>query len=73
MLAAAGPLAAAPVAAVERRRLALVDDRPLAPGRASPSAAATGTWQWPRSRYTEPAAWRELAYAVALVTVVLVA
>jgi Putative sensor len=74
LLAAAGPVAAAPVAAMERRRLALVDDRPLAPDRRDTRpVAVAGTWQWLRGRYTEPAAWRELAYTIALVTVVPVA
>jgi signal transduction histidine kinase len=74
LLAAAGPLTAAPVAAVERRRLRLVDERPLAAGAGQTrSVAAAGIWQWLRHRYTEPAAWRELAYTLALVTVVPVA
>ncbi len=67
MLAGAGPLVAAPVAVVERWRLRLVDERPLA---SDGSDARFGAWRWLRSRYTEPAAWRELGYAILVVTVV---
>jgi signal transduction histidine kinase len=74
LLAAAGPLVAAPVAAVERWRLGLVDQRPLAAGAGQArSVSVAGMGQWLRHRYTEPAAWRELAYTIALVTVVPVA
>ncbi|WP_405089567.1 histidine kinase [Micromonospora sp. NBC_01392] len=60
---AVAPLVGAPVAAVERWRLGLVDGRPVrAPGRRGPAA-----------RWTGAAAWREVAYAGWLGTVVPVA
>jgi signal transduction histidine kinase len=59
-----GPLLALPVAAVERLRLRLVDTRPAAaPHRRPP---APGPWAWLRTRYTEPATWRELGYTLLL-------
>ncbi|MFG1673413.1 histidine kinase [Micromonospora sp. NPDC049282] len=57
---AVAPLASAPVAAVERWRLGLVDDRPL-PGPLRRGVVA---------RWTSAAAWREVAYAAWLATVV---
>ena len=64
LMAGFGPLVAIPVAAVERRRLGLVDTRPTHTGhRPLPSG---GPVQWLRVRYTEPATWRELCYAVLL-------
>ncbi|QLQ36042.1 sensor histidine kinase [Micromonospora robiginosa] len=57
---AVAPLASAPVAAVERWRLGLVDSRPLpGPLRRGPVARLTGA-----------AAWREVAYTAWLATVV---
>ncbi|WBB76406.1 histidine kinase [Micromonospora sp. WMMD1128] len=57
---AVAPLASAPVAALERWRLRLVDDRPLAgPLRRGPAA-----------RWASAAAWREVAYAAWLATAV---
>ena len=61
LFAAFGPLVAIPVAAVERRRLALIDQRPL------PSAhrpLGTDPLIWLRVRYTEAATWREVLYCV---------
>jgi signal transduction histidine kinase len=57
LLAVFGPLVADVFVRLERRRLRLVDSRPLAPRR-------TG---WPR--YSDPAVWREVAYMILLVTV----
>ena len=71
LLALGGPLAAAPVAAAERWRLWLVDARPLGSGGSGAHpGSGTGPWQWLRSRYTTPRAWRELGYTVVLVTAV---
>ncbi|MFI6641245.1 sensor domain-containing protein [Streptomyces sp. NPDC050504] len=56
-----------PLAAVERRRLRLVDDRPApTPHRTPP---APGLVAWARTRAREPATWRELGFAVAFATV----
>lgn len=71
LVGAFGPLLALPLAAVERRRLRLVDDRPVASAHRRPTAV--GPWPWARTRYTEAATWRELAYAALLCTVVPVA
>ncbi|WP_037256497.1 sensor domain-containing protein [Kibdelosporangium aridum] len=57
LLVAALPWLAAPVARLERRRLRLVDDRPL------------GDQPRGRIQYTDPATWRAVAYLVLLVTV----
>jgi signal transduction histidine kinase len=72
LLAGAGPVVAAPVAVLERWRLRLVDERPLAPD-GSHAHSGAGPWRWLRSRYAEPAAWRELGYTIVVVTVVPVA
>ncbi len=67
LIAALGPLIAAPLAELERRRLRMVDTRPAASGhRASP---AGGTVSWLRARYAEPTTWREVGYACLLATV----
>jgi signal transduction histidine kinase len=64
LLLAAGPLAARTLARVERRRLSLVDLRPVLPGhRQLPS---NGTWQQVRARYSDPATWREFGYGLVL-------
>jgi signal transduction histidine kinase len=58
-----GPLAAVPLAMIERARLALIDPRPL------PSAHAPAPqdpFRWVRTRYAETATWRELLYAAFL-------
>jgi signal transduction histidine kinase len=66
-LAVLAPLAALPLAALERRRLALVDDRPARSGhRPTPRDLIA----WLRVRYAEPATWRAVAYALFLATVV---
>ncbi len=63
----AGPAWAAVVAGVERQRLRMVDLNPVA----VPFASSEPGW-WPRmrARYTEPASWRELGYAVLLCTAI---
>ena len=65
--AVAGPLLALPLATLERRRLRLVDTRPVESGHRRPPAGAVG---WLRTRYAEGATWRETGYAVLLSTVV---
>ncbi|GIJ54500.1 sensor histidine kinase [Virgisporangium aurantiacum] len=67
LVAGLGPLVAAPVAVVERLRLRLVDDRPLAPGRVVFSGDAVRRL---RHRLGGRVGWREFAYAVVLVTAV---
>ncbi|MEU6002339.1 sensor domain-containing protein [Streptomyces sp. NPDC047197] len=61
------PLAGIPVAALERRRLALVDPS----GAPSPhrTPEAPGIPAWLTLRFTEQATWREFAYAVLLALV----
>ena len=63
------PLAIWPLATLERRRLALLGG----PSVPDPHAASAGTGlrTWLRTRYTEAATWRELAYAVLHATVLL--
>ncbi|MGH3301566.1 MAG: sensor histidine kinase [Streptosporangiaceae bacterium] len=66
LLAAVGPVIAAPLAAQERRRLRFVDARPASsPLRPAPAGLAG----WLRARYSDPAAWRETGYACLLATV----
>lgn len=55
-------LVGVPVAAVERRRLRLVDRAPTGTPHRTP--AEPGLLAWARVRYREQATWRELAYAV---------
>ncbi|MFF2792560.1 sensor histidine kinase [Streptomyces sp. NPDC058049] len=55
-------LAGVPAAAVERRRLRLVDRTPTGTPHRTP--AEPGLLAWARLRYREQATWRELAYAV---------
>ncbi|MEE6261715.1 sensor domain-containing protein [Plantactinospora sonchi] len=68
LVLAFGPAVALPLAALERWRLRLVDTRPLRSGHRRP--AAPGLWPWLRTRYTDAATWRDLGYAVLLLTVV---
>lgn len=63
-LAMFGTLLAAPFAALERRRLGIVDPRPV-----DPAPRAGGVASWFAARYAEPAAWRELLFLVLLATV----
>lgn len=67
LLAGGGPLVTLPLAALERFRLRLVDTRPVSSARRRPSWPGFGAWA--RTRYTDPATWRELAYAVLLASV----
>ena len=63
------PLIALPLGALERRRLLLVARGPFPSGHRVPPP---GLWGWVRTRYTEAATWREIAYTVLLVPVFLV-
>jgi len=62
-----GPLVAVPLAALERRRLWLVDPRPIRSGHrfVDPDPLA-----WIRVRYSEPATWREVLYSALLALLV---
>ncbi|MFD2466309.1 sensor histidine kinase [Amycolatopsis silviterrae] len=64
----AGPAWAAVVAGVERQRLRMVDLNPVT----VPFGPTHEPGWWPRmrARYTEPASWRELGYAVLLCTAI---
>jgi signal transduction histidine kinase len=62
-----GPLVALPLAALERLRLGLVDDRPvLTTHRSLPMVGGFG---WLRARFREPGTVRDLIYALLLATV----
>jgi len=63
-LAAFGPLVAMPLAELERRRLHLVDVRPVRSAHAAPPAPGLAAWL--RTRYAEAATWREFGYACLL-------
>jgi Putative sensor len=67
LIAALGPLIAMPLADLERRRLRMVDARPVGSGHRN--AASAGPVSWLRARYTDPATWREVGYACLLATV----
>jgi signal transduction histidine kinase len=67
LIAALGPLIAMPLADLERRRLRMVDARPVGSGHRN--AASAGPVSWLRARYADPAAWREVGYACLLATV----
>jgi signal transduction histidine kinase len=64
LVGAFGPLVAVPLGVVERARLRFADERPVSSGH---RPARLGSWL--RTRYTEEATWRALAYALLLVTV----
>jgi signal transduction histidine kinase len=66
LLAAGGPLIAVPLAKLERSRLRLVDPRPVIDPHLPLSAPGIGRWL--RVRYSEAATWREVGYAILLVT-----
>ncbi|MFD8687742.1 sensor domain-containing protein [Streptomyces sp. NPDC059651] len=55
-------LAGIPLAALERRRLRLLDPRPVAGAHREPDG--TGPSSWLRTRLQERATWRELGYAL---------
>jgi signal transduction histidine kinase len=68
LLAVCGPLVAIPLAAVERARLPLLDQRPV---RSAHRPAPPGDpIAWLRLRYTEQATWREVLYGVFLGVIV---
>ncbi|GAA3382013.1 sensor histidine kinase [Cryptosporangium minutisporangium] len=67
LLGTLGPLVAVPLADVERARLRLADTRPARSGHRTPPT--DGMWSWLRTRYTEAATWRALAYALLLLAV----
>ena len=60
------PLVALPLGQVERARLRIVDARPIRGGH---QPAPLGLSAWVRIRYRDAATWREVAYAVLIVTV----
>jgi hypothetical protein len=70
LLVGFAPLVAVPLAAVERRRLALIDPRPVLSGHL-PAPADPGAWL--RLRYREAATWREVAYGLVLAVAVPIA
>ncbi|MBE1532912.1 sensor histidine kinase [Actinomadura algeriensis] len=63
-----GPMAAIPLARLERSRLRLVDARPTGSGHRRPPGRGVGPWL--RTRYTESATWRELGYLLLLAVAV---
>lgn len=60
-----GPLVAAPLATLERRRLRLVDNREIEVGH----PVLAGPVSWLRARYLTPTAWREVGYSCLLASV----
>jgi signal transduction histidine kinase len=67
LIAALGPLIAMPLADLERRRLRMVDSRPVGSGHRN--VAPAGPVSWLRARYADPATWREVGYVCLLATV----
>jgi signal transduction histidine kinase len=67
LVGAVGPLLAMPLAELERRRLRMVDPRPVASAHRSTEPATARSRL--RARYSEPATWREVGYACLLATV----
>jgi signal transduction histidine kinase len=61
-----GPLVGLPLGAVERRRLRLVSPGPADSGHRLPPP---GLWGWIKTRYTEAATWREVAYLFLLMVI----
>ncbi|MFB9833609.1 sensor domain-containing protein, partial [Actinoallomurus acaciae] len=66
LVGALGPLVAMPLANLERRRLRMVDTRPIGSGHRHPRSG--GPVSWLRARYTDAATWREVGYACLLAT-----
>ena len=58
-------LVSVPMAAIERRRLRIVDTEPAADPHARPDRP--GLRAWLGTRWSEPATWRDLAYTIMLV------
>ena len=67
VLALFGPLVAVPLAAIERRRLGLLDPREIRSGHRPAPSDPIG---WIRLRYREAATWRELLYGLLFTLVV---
>ncbi|MEV6633350.1 sensor domain-containing protein [Actinoplanes sp. NPDC051470] len=67
VLALFGPLVAVPLAAIERRRLGLLDPREV---RSAHRPAPSDPIAWLRLRYSEAATWRELLYGLLFTLVV---
>jgi signal transduction histidine kinase len=63
MFAGLAPLVAIPLAAIERGRLALIDQRPV---QSAHQPLSTDPLTWLRVRYTEAATWREVLYGAFL-------
>ncbi|MEU0492810.1 sensor domain-containing protein [Nocardiopsis sp. NPDC006139] len=61
-----GPLVGMPLGAVERRRLRLVSPGLADSGHRVPPP---GLWGWIKTRYTEAATWREVAYLFLLMVI----
>ncbi|MFD9219827.1 sensor histidine kinase [Streptomyces sp. NPDC060064] len=68
VLLALAVLCGLPVAAVERRRLRVMEVVPVPDAHGVP--AVPGLWGWLRTRFGERATWRELGYALLLAWVV---
>jgi signal transduction histidine kinase len=66
-LLAAVAFAGLPVAALERRRLRLLDPRPVPDAHRTPRTP--GLWGWVTTRARERATWRELGHALLFATV----
>ncbi len=62
-----GPLVAMPLGALERRRLSLVLPGENGSGHRAPPP---GLWGWARTRYTEAATWREVAYTAVMFPII---
>ena len=63
LAATIGPLLALPLAALERVRMLIVDNRPVRSGHRPVNG---NLLRWLRVRYTESATWREVAYSLFL-------
>ncbi|MFE3459465.1 sensor histidine kinase [Nocardiopsis aegyptia] len=66
MVVCVSPLIALPLGALERLRLPFVSDGPVTSGHRTPPP---GLWGWIRTRYTESATWREVAYLYLLMPI----
>lgn len=68
LVAGLGPLIAVPLSYLERRRLSIVDTRPVDLGPRRP--APRGLAPWLRARYRDPDTWREVGYIWLLGTLI---
>ena len=66
MVVGVSPLIALPLAVLERRRLPFVSRGSVSSGHRTPPP---GLWGWVRTRYTESATWREVAYMFLLMPI----